>query len=234
MNVDKLNKKNVLNAASLGKDSQSIDFVTLEKPVHCDVVNAIAALKQKAALAGFDLKLASGFRNFDQQLRIWNDKATGKRQVLDENENPINISFIDKNELLFSILRWTALPGSSRHHWGTDFDIFDAAAIDDNYTLQLTVKETKKNGPFEKFYRWLDQYLKSEPNDFFRPYEDDLGGVSVEPWHLSYRPMAKVYCEALSLSLIEATIKSSEIALKEEILKNINEIYVRFIKNVKI
>ncbi len=233
MNVDKLNKKNVLNAASLGKDSQSIDFVTLEKPIHCDVVNAIAALKQKAALAGFDLMLVSGFRSFDQQLRIWNDKATGKRQVLDENEEPMDISFVDKSELLFSILRWTALPGASRHHWGSDFDIFDAAAVDDNYTLQLTVKETKKNGPFERFYYWLDQYFQNEASDFFRPYEDFLGGVAAEPWHLSYRPIAEVYDKNLSLSLIVSTIKSSDIVLKEEILENIDEIYARFVKNVK-
>ena len=31
--------------------------------------------------------------------------------------------------LIETILLWSALPGGSRHHWGTDVDVFDAAAV---------------------------------------------------------------------------------------------------------
>jgi len=33
------------------------------------------------------------------------------------------------SEKIASILRWSALPGTSRHHWGTDLDIIDAKAL---------------------------------------------------------------------------------------------------------
>ena len=32
-------------------------------------------------------------------------------------------------ERIEAILRWSALPGASRHHWGTDLDLIDAHAI---------------------------------------------------------------------------------------------------------
>lgn len=231
MNVDKLSKKNALNAVSLGKDSQYIDFDSFEKPIHRQMLNEIAALKQKAAVAGFDLILASGYRSFDQQLVIWNEKAQGKRPLLDADEKPIEINFLNKTELLFAILRWTALPGSSRHHWGCDVDIYDASAIDENHKLQLTVKETVRGGPFEYFYIWLNTQI-NDGSKFFRPYEKDLGGVAPEPWHLSHRALAEPFETNTSLALLESNIKSSDIELKDEILKNIDEIYERFVRNI--
>ena len=39
--------------------------------------------------------------------------------------------------------------------------------------------------------RWLDELIaSSDCEGFFRPYDRDRGGVSEEPWHLSYEPVA--------------------------------------------
>ncbi|MDZ7875448.1 MAG: D-alanyl-D-alanine carboxypeptidase family protein [Rhizobium sp.] len=43
--------------------------------VHPQVIPALLALTQKAADAGFEMKIASGFRSFERQLLIWNNKA---------------------------------------------------------------------------------------------------------------------------------------------------------------
>ncbi len=229
MNVGKVNQKIDLDAVCIGKDSSCIDFSAIEKPIHRDLIKEIAALKQSAKKAGFDLRLASGYRGFDQQLKIWNEKANGVRPVLDKNEEPIDITALSKKELMFAILRWSALPGASRHHWGTDFDIYDASSIDETYRLQLTVSETINDGPFTDFYRWMALELKDN-QVFFRPYENDLGGVAPEPWHLSCRALAEIYQKNFTVELLRKNIEKSDIALKSEVLMYLDDIFDRFIK----
>ncbi len=229
MNVGKVNQKIDLDAVCLGKDSSCIDFGAIEKPIHRDLIKEIAALKQSAKKAGFDLRIASGYRGFDQQLKIWNEKANGLRPVLDENEAPFDIAALSKKELMFAILRWSALPGASRHHWGTDFDIYDASSIDEKYRVQLTVSETINDGPFVRFYQWLTQELKNN-QVFLRPYENDLGGVAPEPWHLSCSAVAKVFQDHLTLDLLKKNIEKSDMALKSEVLAHLDEVFERFVK----
>ncbi|MFL0803708.1 MAG: M15 family metallopeptidase [Agarilytica sp.] len=229
MNVGKVNPKIDLDAVCLGKDSSCIDFSTIEKPIHRALIKEIAALKQSAKKAGFDLRLASGYRSFERQLKIWNEKANGLRPVLDKNEVPLDVKHLTKKELMFAILRWSALPGASRHHWGTDFDIYDASSIDDAYPLQLTVSETINDGPFVRFYRWLAEELKNNQT-FFRPYENDLGGVAPEPWHLSCRGAAIIFQTHFTVELLRKNIEKSDMALKSEVLVHLDEVFERFIK----
>ena len=96
--------------------------------VHRDVVAPFLQLKDDAAQAGFDLRILSGFRGFDRQRSIWNRKAGGELAVLDSGAAPLDIGRLSEEELVYAILRWSALPGASRHHWGTDIDVYDAAA----------------------------------------------------------------------------------------------------------
>lgn len=227
----KTNKKIDMAKCALGKSDSHIDFCGLEKPVHQNALPQIAALKQSACDAGFDLRLASGFRSFDQQLKIWNEKVSGARPVLDANENPIDINAIAEKDLVFAILRWSALPGTSRHHWGTDIDVYDASAMPDGYSLQLTVQETVKGGVFESFYAWLDNMLCNSACEFYRPYAQDCGGVSPEPWHLSYRPLADGFASCCRIEPVVAEIAQSDLALKHVVVAHIEEIFERFVVN---
>lgn len=221
-----------MRAAVIGKDCRFIDSNSCEKPIHLELISALHEFKSRAHEKGFDLRIASGYRSFDQQLKIWNAKACGHRNVLDKNENVLDISMLGQKELMYAILRWSALPGTSRHHWGTDFDIYDAAAINENYQLQLTVAETQDGGPFEKFYCWLNEVLQENTMPFFRPYDsiDSIDiGVAPEPWHLSYFPIARLYEQELTIDLVFDAIKNTEIALKSVILENLDEIFQRFV-----
>lgn len=231
LNVNKPNEVNSINAKIYGKSDHHIDFASLECPVHRDILEAIQLLKTAASEAGFCLKLASGFRNFDRQCAIWNAKVQGLRPVLDNKEQPINLNALSEAEKVFAILRWSALPGTSRHHWGTDFDVFDAGALEDEKLLQLTVKETQEGGPFFNFYQWLDEHLKEKKCKFFRPYGKDLGGVSPEPWHLSYQPVAELFESAFALEELKKILESSDILLKDTVIENLDEIYQRFVVN---
>lgn len=220
------------NAVLVGQDESFIVSDGVEVPVHTDALVDIQLLKQRASEAGVELSIASGYRSFKRQLIIWNDKAQGKRPVLDAQGLPINIAELNETESVFAILRWSALPGASRHHWGTDFDVFDGGVVRNGYELALTVEETKPGGAFEKLYEWLDKELQQPECKFYRPYEKDMGGVSPEPWHLSYAPASKPYEKKMSVGLVVSVIEAADIEFKEAILANIEEIYERYIMNV--
>ncbi len=218
----------ILDSCVTGISSAYIDFEKLEVPAHRDVIEPISQLKKAAYQEeGIQLTLASGFRGFDRQLTIWNQKAKGKRTLLDSNGKEINASELSRTSLLFAILRWSALPGTSRHHWGTDFDIYDGGAISEGYTLRLCEEEYTQNGPFGKLNLWLTDNLSKF--GFFRPYTIDCGAVAPEPWHISHKKTAKNISSNLTLDGLIALIKQSDIELKEEILSHINEIYEKYI-----
>lgn len=215
-----------------GKSDSHIAYTPLEAPVHRELVAPIRQLKLDAAAQGFDLRIASGFRDFERQLAIWNRKATGQTVLLDSDGNPLNVEALTETERVFAILRWSALPGASRHHWGTDIDIFDAGAIDETYNVQLTVAETCGSGPFAAFHCWLDDYLSASSEGFFRPYAIDNGGVAPEPWHLSYRRLASRYAGLISKDRLFQLVKNSEISLQAAILENLDIIHDRFVTNI--
>jgi len=209
----------------IGWSDKHIDFNALDKPVHQGLVNPLSDLMASAEKAGFNLKIASGFRDFDRQRLIWNAKANGLRPVLDDKSKPIDTQRVSKTELLFSILRWSALPGTSRHHWGTDVDIYDASqiTIDD---LQLIPQEYLQGGPCGAMCAWL---RSRNHEGFFWPYDKDSGGVAPEPWHLSFKPLSEVFEEQLTIDAYVTFIRGVDIELKPEILANIEEIFNRFI-----
>ena len=201
--------------------------------VHKDVVGPFMQLKTEARREGFELEIFSGFRDFDRQLGIWNRKATGRQAVLDSNAQPVATAALSGKELAFAILRWSALPGASRHHWGTDLDIFDAAARPDGYEIELIPEEVNSGGMFGPLHDWLDGRMAADTDfGFFRPYERDQNGVAPERWHLSYAPVATEYERLLTQDAIRDTILSADIELKEVVLENLDEIYERFVTNI--
>jgi LAS superfamily LD-carboxypeptidase LdcB len=215
----------------LGLDDNSVIYADFFKQfLHPDLINPLQDLSLEAARAGFQLTLASGYRNFSRQLLIWNQKASGIRAVLDSNSRTINIMTLADDEKLWAILRWSALPGSSRHHWGTDVDVYDKSRMSPDYQLQLTLEETIEPGPFAEFHQWLTEKLAEKNCPFFRPYAVDKGGVAPEPWHLSYAPVAEHYSAQFSVELLREQILQTDILLKESILQNLDEIFQRFIK----
>ena len=199
--------------------------------LHASVWPAWFELKQQAASQGILLAAASSYRSFDRQLAIWNAKASGQRPLLDSDGNALRSTDLAPRELVMAILRWSALPGLSRHHWGTDLDVIDAACVAPDYQVQLTVAETCDGGPFEKLHRWLDSVLAQGGEAFYRPYHADTGGVAPEPWHLSYRPTAMAYEQQMSAQLARQFIaaQAGELQLADTILENFEEIYERFV-----
>ena len=216
----------------LGMDDASIDFDVFERPVHAELIGPLRALKSLARESGFNLGLASGYRSYERQLAIWNEKVSGRRPVLDHNEQLVDINTVSKTQLIFLILRWSALPGASRHHWGTDIDVVDLTVLEDGASYDLTLAETMPGGIFGAMHIWLNGILNREGCDFYRPYSKDMGGVSPEPWHLSLFSAAKQFESFSSKDIILNCLQRSDLLLKQEIIANFDEIYDRFIINV--
>lgn len=214
----------------LGLDERElIETPLLACRVHRDMLDSLLFLEARAASAGFILKVASSYRSFERQLLIWNNKARGLRPVLNDAGEIIDINMLSARDKVFAILRWSALPGASRHHWGTDIDVYDASRIIADYQLQLTVAETQGDGPFAEFHRWLSEELFLSNSNFYRPYTEDRGGVAPEPWHLSYAPLATIFSRQLTQELLRQQLEQVDIELKQAVLDNLDEIYQRFI-----
>jgi LAS superfamily LD-carboxypeptidase LdcB len=209
------------------------DGQTLGARVHRDALAPFLELKAAAAAEGFDLGIDSGFRSFERQLSIWNRKAKGHLAVLDGQAQPLDISRLATQELAFAILRWSALPGASRHHWGTDLDVYDRAATPPGYEIQLIPQEVEAGGMFAPLHDWLDGRIAEHAAfGFFRPYDLDRGGVAPERWHVSYAPVASQYLSLLTIDLLRDAIERADLALKGAVLDNLAEIHRRFVVNI--
>jgi LAS superfamily LD-carboxypeptidase LdcB len=208
------------------------DADALGAPVHRDVVEPFLCLRDEARLAGFDLVIHSGYRGFDRQLSIWNRKVRGELAVLDSDAVPLDISRLTEKELALAILRWSALPGGSRHHWGTDLDVYDALAKPPDYEIELIPQEVNSGGMFGPLHDWLDrQMAAAEAQGFFRPYDRDRGGVAPERWHLSHAPVAGEFEMLLSPEALAAAIRAADMELADVVLQHLDEIYERFVVN---
>jgi LAS superfamily LD-carboxypeptidase LdcB len=152
--------------------------------------------------------------------------------VLDDDGVPLDIATLSERDLAFAILRWSALPGASRHHWGTDVDVYDAAARPDGYEVALVPREVDPGGMFAPLHAWLDERIAVDGAfGFFRPYDRDRGGVAPERWHLSHAPTATRYERLLTPALLRATVAPADLRLKGVVLAHLEEIVERFVAN---
>lgn len=142
-----------------------------------EVIQAFQRMQQAALQAGHDLQIASAFRSFERQEGIWARKFAASSQDA---------------TAIATILHWSALPGTSRHHWGTDIDVYDATALGEQ-KLHLVLTEYAEGGPCWPLWRWLQDHALEF--GFYWPYQGRGNGVAAEPWHLSYVPLATPYLE---------------------------------------
>ncbi|MGE6262741.1 M15 family metallopeptidase [Aeromonas media] len=181
-----------------------------------------------AAYEGFNLQAASSWRSFERQLAIWNGKWRGERPLLDADNQPLDALQLDDMERLHAILRWSALPGTSRHHWGTDLDIYDPDSLPVGTRLALEPWEYEAGGWFADLGEWLGDHMTDF--GFFLPYAKPLDaaqGVAYEPWHISFAPESgeqRLDPDALALCLQQADIEG-----KECILAHLDEILARYV-----
>jgi len=201
--------------------------------IHKDCLEDLKRLQLLAKKEiGADLEILSSFRDFSRQELIWNNKAKGLRDLYDSEGSLLVYDDLTKEELLRSILRWSAIPGASRHHWGCDIDIFDKNKIEAQ-KVQLLPSESAPGGAMFDLHKWLgEKILNKESFGFFRPYDQDFGGINIEKWHLSYSPVSSLLLNSYSIDLFIQNLEESSIELKGLILENVEDIFQLYIKTI--
>ena len=185
----------------IGKSQNNLvgDSIRLE-------VNTYKAFKKMEAAAkrdGIYLKIVSAYRGFERQKLIWNNKY----------EKFTNDFSLEPKKAISEIIRFSTVPGTSRHHWGTDIDIIDGNFPDEENVL--VSEKFEKDGLFYKVKNWLDN--NSENFGFYLTYTNDKNrkGFEFEPWHYSYKPVSVKYYRALIKTDLKKIIKSLDIIRKD-------------------
>lgn len=204
---------------------------SLNIKVHPNVASPLAHLSQLATQAGFELSIASGFRDFHRQASIWNGKYLGQRPILDRDSQVLDRDSLSDEQALWAILHWSALPGASRHHWGTDFDVYATNTLPKGTSIRLEPWEYEQ-GHQREFSAWLKEAL---PHcGFFLPYNQDLGGVAIEPWHISHRESATACLDALTPTQLLSCIEQQPIEGMAHIRHHFDKIYHQYIINISL
>jgi LAS superfamily LD-carboxypeptidase LdcB len=198
--------------------------------LHRQAVAPFLRLRAAAAEAGFDLAPQSSFRDFDRQLAIWNAKFNGEAPVNDVSGRPVEALALSPAQRIEAILVWSALPGASRHHWGTDLDLIDRAALAPGYRVQLVAEEYAPAGPFGPLSAWLE--ANAARFGFFRPYRGVLSGVQAEAWHFSFAPLSEPARRALRVADLRAALQAAPLAGKDSVLERLEELHERYVARI--
>lgn len=174
-----------------------------------DAWEAFILMSEAAKKDGISLTIISGARNFERQTRIWENKWNGNVKVQGKN---LATEVSDPAERARMILLFSSMPGTSRHHWGTDIDINN---LEDSYF---------QSGKGKKEYEWL--LANAHKYGFCQPYTvkgtDRTSGYEEEKWHWTYMPVASIllknYQKLITLDDING-FKGSETARSLDVIK---------------
>ena len=147
-----------------------------------ETLEAFEKMAESAEKNSIELNITSATRNFDYQKELWEKKWTGTTFV---EGKKLPESVPNGQERFEKILEYSAVHGTSRHHWGTDIDI---NGVDPKYF------ETREG---EKVYEWLKE--NAPLFGFCQTYDEKgitrFSGYNEEKWHWSYLPLARGFTQ---------------------------------------
>lgn len=147
-----------------------------------EAYDAFIKMYEAAKADGINLKIISATRNFYRQKQIWEAKWTGARKVEGKD---LSKAIPEIGKRAYKILEYSSMPGTSRHHWGTDID------------LNNLEPSWFTSGEGANVYAWL--YVHAAEFGFCQVYTKKGAarphGYNEEHWHWSYLPLAKPLTE---------------------------------------
>ncbi len=185
--------------------SHSTSFVAVKKPharrpglyLHHKAYAAFQKMYAAARQDGVELFILSAGRNFHRQKQIWERKWAAQKSSIAHHRAKM-------------ILQYSAMPGTSRHHWGTEVDL---NALDNRYFAK---------GPGRKVYLWLRKRAKHF--GFCQVYgAGRKKGYKEEKWHWSYMPVAKTLLDSYAKQVAYTDLKGfsgAHLAPKLNIIEN--------------
>lgn len=178
-----------------------------------EAYEAFLKMKAEATKEDINIQVVSGYRSFDHQKRIWTNKY-----------NRFTNQGLSPEKAIEKIIEYSTIPGTSRHHWGTDLDLIDGNAKQPKYVLNA--EHFHGNGAFCKLKEWMDKH--AETFGFYLVYTDNANrkGFKYEPWHYSYKPLSgKFLTDYRKISLLEF-LKNEKIAGSHYFSENFIEKYI--------
>ena len=174
-------KKMVLGKFDYKKDT-SFSIIPIKyanKTIYLNrvVLDSFLKMNEQANKEGLSFTVISGTRNFSEQKYIWE-----KKWKRNENDNA--------KENALKILKYSSMPSTSRHHWGTEIDL---NSLNNNYFSK---------GKGLKEYTWLVK--NAHKFGFFQPYTskiDGRTGYNEEKWHWSFKPISSQYLKIYNDSI---------------------------------
>lgn len=170
--------------------------------LRAEAFEAFKKMHEAARKDKIDLIIRSAARNFNYQRWIWNRKWKEKTKKIPNPKNRVK-----------DILRFSSMPGTSRHHWGTDID------------LNSFNNHWFTHGKGLKLFNWMND--NAHKYGFCRPYTAKNAkrptGYNEEKWHWTYQPLSKAMLKDANGLLTDKKINGfagSEHATSLAIVKN--------------
>lgn len=164
----------------LGLDSSHL----ITSPIELERETLMAFLKMRNAAQtdGITLQIVSGYRSFDHQKQIWESKYNSLTKHL------------EPSEAISEIITYSSIPGTSRHHWGTDIDLIDGSVETPKGDVLLE-KHYHNTGVFAPMRRWMQRCGSDFGFELVYPNQKTRPGFGYEPWHYSFQPTSKTYLQ---------------------------------------
>lgn len=177
-----------------------------------EVAKQFELMKADAQKAGFTIKVISSYRNYTYQNGIWERKyKANQAKKLNAKQN------IEK------IIEYSTIPGTSRHHWGTDLDIIDGTR--GVPADPLNEKHFNEGGSMYKFKLWLDE--NASKYGFYLVYTNQptRKGFKYEPWHFTYKAISEPMLQAYKKLDIKKVLQENKLLGSENFTDDFIEKY---------
>ena len=168
---------------------------------------AFEAMKKEALKSDIRMQVVSSYRGYAHQNRIWTRKY-----------NRFTNQGLTPEQSIKKIIEYSTIPGTSRHHWGTDLDLIDANVSQPSSVLQP--RHFENGGCFRRLKLWMDEHANSF--GFYLVYTDisDRKGFKYEPWHYTYKPLSKSYLQQYLQLNLEDIIANENLLGQEHFSKS--------------
>ena len=174
-NFEKIEKNILLGKFDYKKDSNfsivSSKYSSKTIYLRNEVLLKFDQMYNAALKDGIKLVIISGTRSFNHQKYIW-DRKWAK-----------NILKMDSISAVKEIMKYSSMPSTSRHHWGTDIDLNNL----ENSYFEI--------GEGKKIFDWLveNAFKYGFHMTYDNQEETKRTGYKMEKWHWSYMPISEQF-----------------------------------------
>jgi len=176
--------------------------------------DAYLEMNYAARKSDMRIRVVSSYRSFNHQNLIWTRKYKRYRSRKLSSKTAVEYN-----------IRYTAIPGSSRHHWGTEIDVVNGNIKTSRYPLNT--KNFHGYGIYTDFREWMDE--NAHKYGFYRVYTNDHArkGFKYEPWHYSFAELAKPMLKEYTERDVQNILKQQELLGKNNFTETFISQYTR-------